>query len=47
MIKEKFNEQLILSQIIHGKGEHVFINDIREENYNQSLDVKALLSQCL
>ena len=40
MIKEKSNEQLILTQIIHEKGEHVCINNIREENYNQILNVQ-------
>ena len=45
MINDKSNEQLRLTQIIHGKGEHVCINNIREENYNQILDVKALFSQ--
>ena len=44
MIKEKSNEQSILTQIIHEKGEHVCINNIREENCNQSLDVKPFLS---
>ena len=47
MIKEKSNEQSILTKIIHGKGEHVCINSIREKNYNQILDVEALFSQCL
>ena len=47
MIKDKINEYLILTQIIHGKGEHICINEIREENYNQILDVEALFSQCL
>ena len=47
MIKEKSNEQLILTQIIHGKGEHVCINNRRDENYNQILHVEAFLSQFL
>ena len=36
-----------LTQIIHGKGKHICIHKIREENYNQILDVGALFSQCL
>ena len=47
MIKQKSNERLILTQINHGKGEHVCINNIREEKYNQGLDVEAFISQFL
>ena len=47
MIKEKSNEQSILTQIIYGKWEHVCIKNIREEICKQSLDVEALFSQCL
>ena len=31
MIKDKSNEQSTLTKIIHGKGEHVCINNIREK----------------
>ena len=34
IVKEKSNEQLILTQIIHGKGEHVCINNIIRGTYN-------------
>ena len=44
IVKEKSNEQLILTQIVHGKGEHVCINNIRRESYNQSLDVEVASS---
>ena len=47
MIKEKSNEQSILTKIIHGKWEHACINNIREENYNHSFDIEAFFSQCL
>ena len=44
IVKEKSNEQLILTQFFHGKGEHVCINNIRRGSYNQSLDIEALFS---
>ena len=47
MIKVESNKQSILTQIIHGKEKHVRNNNIREENYNQSLDVEDLFLQFL
>ena len=44
IVKEKSNEQSILTQIIHGKWENVCINNIREENYNQILDIESPFS---
>ena len=31
IVKEKSNKQLILTQVIYGKGEHVCINDIKSK----------------
>ena len=47
IVKDKSNEQLILTQIVHGKGEHVCLNNIRQENYNQILDVEDFFLQFL
>ena len=47
MIKDKSNEQSIIKEIIHAKGEYVCINNIREENYNKNVDVEAFFSQFL
>ena len=41
---DKSNEQWILTEIIHGKGEHVCINNIRRGIYNRSLDIEASFS---
>ena len=47
IVKDKSNEQLILIEIVHGEGEHVRINNIREWNYNGSLNIESSFSQFL